>query len=64
VSRHATSAPGSELVQEGDQGVGGDPSQPADLDGLNSARADKGVHDGSADPEALGSLLNRQHQGS
>jgi hypothetical protein len=63
VSRRTPSAPGSKLFQEGDQGVGGYPSQPADLDGLNSARADKGVHDGSAEPETLGCLLNRQHQG-
>jgi hypothetical protein len=63
VSRRTPSAPGSKLVQEGDQGVGGYPSQPANLDGLNSAGADKGVHDGSADAETLGGLLNRQHQG-
>jgi hypothetical protein len=41
VSRRTPSAPGSKLFQEGDQGLGGYPSQPADLDGLNSARADK-----------------------
>src|SRR5207342_2539818 len=39
------------------------PPQPADLDRLDSAGADKCVHDGSADPETLGGLLNRQHQG-
>jgi hypothetical protein len=61
VSRRTPSAPSSELVHEGDKGVGGYAPKTADQDRLDSAGGDKCIHDGSADPETLGGLLNRQH---
>jgi hypothetical protein len=61
VSQRTLLTPGSEFGKEGDQGVGGYPPQSADLDRLDSAGADKCIHDGSADPETLCGLLNRQH---
>jgi len=50
-------------IKEGDQSVGRYPAQPTDSDGLNDARTNQRVHDGSSDPESLGGLFHCSDKG-
>jgi hypothetical protein len=44
-------------IKEGDQSVGWYPAQATDSDGLNGARTDQRVHDGSSDTESIGGFF-------